>query len=83
MPQNHPNPNDAVSNIDDTVVSIKGLLFSMLMEDSLVVDSWLIAGSVLCKKAHKNTIDPKKMLNHPMLIGFLLFIAFILSSRLQ
>jgi hypothetical protein len=81
MPQNHPNPKDAVSNTDDAVVSIRGMLLSILMEDSLVVDSWLIAGSIFCEQAHKNTIEPKKMFVHPMLIRPLFFIAFIPSFR--
>jgi len=79
MPQNHPNPKDAVSNTDDAVVSIRGRLFSIPMEDSLVVDSWLVAGSMVCEQAHKNTIEPSMTLNHPIRIPSLFFITLILS----
>ena len=76
LPQNHPSPIDAVSNMDGATVSIGGMPFLMpfLMEGSLVFDSWPIAGSMVCEQAHKNNIEPNRMYNHPLLMWSLFFI---------
>ena len=79
MPQNHPSPKDAVSNMEGTAVSIIGMPFSMLMEDSLVFDSWPFAGSVVCEQAHKKNIEPNRMYNHPKPVRSLFFIVLSLS----
>jgi hypothetical protein len=76
MPQNHPIPNDAVSKLGGTAVSMGGTPFSMLMEDSFIFDSWLIDGSMVCEQVHKKNIEPKRIQNHPLPKWSFFFIAF-------
>jgi hypothetical protein len=83
MPQNHPSPKDAVSNLDGTAVSIGGRPFSMLMENSLVFDSWLLAGSMAWEQVHKKNIEPNRMQNHPLPMRsfFSLHLSFLSKDR--
>ena len=79
MPQNHPSPKDAVLYIGDAFVSIAGIPFTMLMEDSLFSDSWLTAGSRVCEQAQTKHKNPTSKPNQPMVLRSLFFITHILS----
>jgi len=51
----------------------------MLMEDSFIFDSWLIAGSMVCEQVHKKNTEYNRRQNHPLPMGSFFFIAVILS----
>ena len=60
IPQNHPNPKEAVSNLDGAAVSMGGWLFCISL-DSTVADCPLARATVLFKESVSMAIDIMNM----------------------
>jgi hypothetical protein len=79
IPQNHPSPKDAVSNLDGAAISMGGIFFSMVVEGPTAFDFLGTSGSMAWENAPPNSIKPNRNKNHLMCMSFDFIIVIFLS----